>query len=142
MPVTCSTYKTLQVSFLPPAIPPANGYIVKWRVAGDDEWIAVPPQYNNPITIAGVPACFNLEVSIQANCGEGNLGPANIVSVAGGVSTCYTFQFLDTANYQYVPCGSTTPVTVSNVSGSPTSVCAVDGTVSGGAFSRTTMCTV
>ena len=137
----CGTLKTLSVSFSPPAIPPANGYKVRWRIAGD-VWINVPNQYNNPITIAGVPACFNLEVGIQADCGNGNTGPEIIAGVTGSVTTCYQFILLDTANYTYVPCGSTTPVTVTSNSATPVEVCAVDGTVTGGSFTRTVACIV
>lgn len=138
--IPCSTTKTLSVSFTPPPFTPANGYKIRWRIAGGS-WVDVPNQYNNPVTIANVPACYNLEVSIQADCGGGNLGTAIIAAVTGGVSTCYYFELLNSANYTYVPCGSSTPVTVTNNASSPLSVCAVDGSVEGGSFTRTVQCT-
>ena len=137
----CATYKTLQVAYIPPAITPANGYLVKWRVVGDPVWNVVT-QYGNPIQITGVPACYNIEGTIQANCGNENFGQLINFAVTGSATTCYNFELLDSANYSYVPCGSTTPVTVTNNSSSPTTVCAVDGTVTGGAFTRTTQCAV
>lgn len=140
MPVNCNTYKTLQVSFLPPSIPPANGYRVKYRVVGEEEWIATPNQFNNPVTLAGIPACFNLEVSIQADCGGGNLGPANVVGVTGTVTACYEFELINSALYTYVPCGQTEPVNLTVLAESPVVVCAVDGTVSGGFFVRQSIC--
>lgn len=140
--MSCSTFKTLQVSFLPPDIPPANGYLVKWRVVGDTTWNEVT-QYGNPVTIAGVPACFNIEGTIQANCGNGNLGfPINFAAT-GGTTICYQFTLLNSGNYTYVPCGQVDQtVTVSNNANSPTQVCAKDGTVFGGAYTRTVQCSV
>lgn len=139
MPVNCSTFKTLQVNFTAPAIPPANGYVVKWRVVGETNWNTVT-QNQNPITIAGVPACFNIEGTIQADCGGGNLGNTIIFTAAASVETCYSFQLLNTATYTYVPCDTEVAVTVSNNAGSPVTVCAIDGTVTGGSYTRLTQC--
>lgn len=138
--MACSTFKTLQVSFVAPPITPANGYLVKWRVVGETLWNEVT-QYGNPVTIAGVPACFNIEGTIQANCGNGNLGQPINFAAQGGTSTCYTFSLLNTGNYTYVPCGQVDQtVTVANNANSPTTICAKDGTVSGGSFTRTVQC--
>ena len=134
MPVyPCSTSRTLQINFTNPTIAPANGYIVKWRPVGTTEWNTVT-QNQNPITIAGVPECFNIEGTIQANCGGGNLGNPVTFAVTSAASQCRSFRLLDTASYSYVPCNSDLPVTVNNQSGSPTQVCAKDGTVIGGQF--------
>lgn len=137
----CSTFKTLQVSFTAPAVAPSNGYLVKWRVVGETNWNTVT-QNQNPITIAGVPACFNIEGTIQADCGGGNYGSIINFSAAGGTTSCYSFQLLNTATYTYVPCGQTQSSTVSNVSSAPQTICAVDGTVSGGSYTRTTSCNI
>jgi hypothetical protein len=137
----CSTFKTLEVSFTEPSIPPANGYVVKWRVVGQTNWNTVT-QNQNPITIAGVPACFNIEGTIQADCGGGNLGNAIIFSVTGSTEVCYTFQLLNTGIYTYVPCGQSSPVNVNNLSSAPQTVCAIDGSVTGGSFTRSTQCNV
>lgn len=140
--MSCSTFKTLQVSFQTPAIAPANGYLVKWRIVGETAWNEVT-QYGNPVTIAGVPACFNIEGTIQANCGNGNLGNPINFSAVGGTTVCYQFTLLNTGNYTYVPCGQVDQtVTVSNNANSPTQVCAKDGTVFGGGYTRTVQCSI
>lgn len=130
---SCSTFKTLQIAFAEPAVAPASGYIVKWRPVGTIEWNTVN-QNQNPVTIAGVPACFNIEGTIQANCGGGNLGNTVSFAVSSSSSTCRSIRLLDTGAYTYVPCNSSQATTVNNQSGSPTTVCAKDGTVSGGTF--------
>lgn len=129
----CSTNRTLQISFTNPTIAPASGYIVNWRPVGTIAWNTVN-QNQNPITIAGVPACFNIEGTIQANCGSGNVGSIVNFSVTSSSSECRSIQLLQTATYTYVPCSGSTAVTVNNNSGSPTTVCAKDGTVTGGTF--------
>ncbi len=129
----CSTYRTLQVSFTNPTLAPANGYVVKWRPVGTTEWNTVN-QNQNPVTIAGVPGCFNIEGTIQANCGGGNLGSPVSFAVSSSSAECKSIRLLDTASYSYVPCNSSIAVSVNNQSGSPTVVCAKDGTVSGGTF--------
>ena len=139
--MSCSTFKTLSVSFTAPVIAPANGYKIRWRIAGGT-WTDVPNQYNNPVTIANVPACFNLEVAIKADCGGGNFGQEIIAAVTGGTTNCAEFELMATATYTYVPCGQTTPVTVNNNAGSTQSVCAVDGTVSGGPYTYLNSCFV
>jgi len=139
--IPCSTFKTLEVSFNEPAIPPANGYVVKWRVVGSTNWNTVY-QNQNPVTIAGVPACFNIEGTIQADCGGGNLGSSINFAVTGTTQVCYNFQLTNTAIYTYVPCGQSSPVNVNNVSDAPLTVCAIDGTVTGGFYSRTTQCSI
>ena len=137
---SCATFKTLNVVYTPPTIAPANGYVVKWRVVGSTTWNTVSGQYGNPIQIAGVPTCFAIEGTIQADCGDGNLGTPISFAISAESGACYYFTLLQSANYTYVPCGSTTPVTVTNLESSPLSVCAVDGTVSGGSFTRTNQC--
>lgn len=136
---SCSTFKTLQVSFTAPTIAPANGYLVKWRPVGSTTWNTVT-QNQNPITIAGVPACFNIEGTIQADCGNGNLGNIINFSVTGSTQVCYNFQLNNTGVYTYVPCGSTISMEVNNSTVAPQTICAVDGTVTGGSFTRLTLC--
>lgn len=137
----CATYKTLFIVFTTPEIPPYNGYKVKWKVATDTTWTVEPNQFNNPISIPNVPACNSLQVSIQADCGNGSTGQEIIVAVPGVNSTCYSFTLNDLGTYTYTACGSSTPSTVVNSSTtSPTVVCAVDGSVSGGSFTRGNQC--
>lgn len=130
---SCSTFRTLQVSFTDPLIAPASGYIVKWRPVGTTEWNTVN-QSQNPISIAGVPACFNIEGTIQANCGGGNLGNTVSFAVSSSSSACRNIRLLDTGAYTYIPCSGMQVITVNNLANSPTTVCAKDGTVTGGTF--------
>jgi hypothetical protein len=71
----CTTYKSIQIDFTAPDISPAEGYRVKWRVAGTSAYTTVSPNpTTSPIVIAQVPVCTNLEGTIEASCGNGNYG--------------------------------------------------------------------
>jgi hypothetical protein len=133
----CATLKTLTITFTPPAIAPATGYTVQWRVVGDVTWNTVTGLYSIPITIPGVPNCFNLEGTVMANCASGTSSPIATFGVLGTSASCHTCILLDTAEYLYVPCGTIYPIPISNTSGAPTTICAVDGTIEGGAFTNT-----
>lgn len=137
MPSGCTSYKTLNIVFAPPAIPPANGYKVKWRIVGDTNWTTPPNQYSTPIQIASVPNCFNIEGTIQADCGGGNLGNPVSFAISANVTSCHQYTLTNTATYYYTPCGTTSTVSVSNNSESPTNVCALDGSITGGAYINT-----
>lgn len=143
MPVApCSSLKTLTIQYTTSSIMPDGGYTVQWRVVGDEVWYTEPNKKANPIIIAGVPSCYPLEVKLMVDCGSG-LEVVETFGVAGsGLSTCYTYELLDTAQYTYTPCGSTNSVSVYNTSGSQVqqSICAIDGTVSGGSFTRMGQC--
>jgi hypothetical protein len=143
MPVApCSLLKTLTIQYTTSSIMPDSGYTVQWRAVGDDVWYTEPNKRANPITISGVPSCYPLEVRLMVNCGSG-LEVVETFGVEGsGSSSCYTYEFLDTVEYTYTPCGGTTSVSIYNSSNSELSqtVCAVDGTVSGGAFIRRDQC--
>lgn len=70
---TCTTTKSIHISFTPPTIAPANGYLVKYRSVGDLVWSSVNG-VGSPIIIPSVLACANIEGTVQANCGGGNTG--------------------------------------------------------------------
>jgi hypothetical protein len=116
-----------------PAIAPANGYIVKWRPVGTTTWNTVT-QNQNPVVIAGVPTCFNIEGTIQASCAGGSLGSTVVFSVSSSSAECRSIRLLDTGLYSYTSCSSAVERTVNNLASSPTVICARDGTVSGGQF--------
>lgn len=143
MPVApCNSLKTLTIQYTTSSITPDSGYTVQWRVVEDDVWHTEPNKKANPIVISGVPSCYPLEVRLMVDCGSG-LEIVETFGVEGsGSSTCYTYEFLDSTQYTYTPCGSTTSVSVYNSSNSELSqtVCAIDGTVSGGAFIRRDQC--
>ena len=147
MPVApCNSLKTLTIEYTTSSIMPSSGYTIQWRVVGDEVWYTEPNKKVNPIVISGVPSCYPLEVRLMVDCGSG-LEIIETFGVAGsGSSSCYEFDLLDSAQYTYTPCGSTTSVTVYNTSNSGglqelnQSICAVDGSVSGGGYSRKDQC--
>jgi hypothetical protein len=141
----CNSLKTLTIEYSTSSIMPSGGYTIQWKAVGDDEWYTEPNKRANPIVISGVPSCYPLEVRLMVDCGSG-LEIIETFGVAGsGSSSCYTFDLLDTAQYTYTPCGTSSSVTIYNTSTigiqevNPT-ICAVDGSVSGGGYSRRDQC--
>lgn len=66
--MACPITRTLTVNFVPNGTP-ANGYRVKWRVVGTSSYTtATGPFTSSPITIPSVPACDNIEGTIEGNC--------------------------------------------------------------------------
>lgn len=64
---------TLTLDFTPPSTPPANGYVVKYRVKGTTgPYTTVTPNRTTvPIVITGLVAHTNYEGVIQSDCGGG-----------------------------------------------------------------------
>lgn len=63
----------LTLVFTPTSVPPANGYIVKYRKVGDPTYITLSPNpMTSPIEITGL-AVGQYEGTVQAFCGTGNL---------------------------------------------------------------------
>lgn len=87
--MACTTYKSIQIDFTPPSIAPAEGYRVKWRVAGTSAYTTVSPNpTTSPVVIAQVPVCTNLEGTIEASCGNGNYGsPVSFVVAADAAAS-------------------------------------------------------
>jgi hypothetical protein len=146
MPVApCNSLKTLTIEYSTSSIMPSSGYTIQWRVVGDEVWYTEPNKRANPIVISGVPSCFPLEVKLLVDCGSG-LEVVETFGVSGsGSSSCYEFELLDTTQYTYTPCGASSPITVYNSAGLGTeslqqTVCAIDGSVIGGRFTRMGQC--
>jgi hypothetical protein len=142
MPAPCNTLKTLTIQYTTASITPDSGYTVQWRVIGDDVWYTEPNKKANPIVISGVPSCYPLEVRLMVDCGSG-LQVVETFGVQGsGTSLCFEFELLDPGQYTYTPCGSTTSVSVFNSIGAepPQDICAIDGSVSGGRYTRKGQC--
>jgi hypothetical protein len=141
----CNSLKTLTIAYNTESIMPNGGYSVKWRVVGDEVWHLEPNKRANPIVISGVPSCYPLEVQLLVDCGTG-LQVVETFGVQGsGSSSCYTFELLDQAQYTYTPCGTTSSTTIYNTStigidSERQTICAVDGSVSGGGYSRKDQC--
>ena len=143
MPVApCNVLKTLTIQYSTASIMPDSGYTVQWKIVGDDVWYTEPNKKANPIVISAVPACYPLEVKLLVDCGSG-LEVVETFGVQGtGGSVCYEFELLDTAEYSYTPCNGLTAVTIFNSTGlsTPQTVCAIDGSVSGGSYTRKNQC--
>lgn len=85
--MSCTSYKSLQITFTAPEIKPANGYLVKWRVVGDSTYQTVSPNpQGSPIVIPSVPSCFNIEGTIQTACADGSYGAPLQFVVASGTN--------------------------------------------------------
>lgn len=138
--MACNSYKTLQLDFVEPDIPPSNGYLIKWRTVGSSSYNQLTSKNGSPIFIPNVPICQNIEGTIQADCGNGNFGSAINFAVSAEQGNCYTFVLSQTATYTYIPCGGSEETFVQNISGSPTTICALDGSVSGGYYQRQGIC--
>ena len=126
----CDKYRVLSLSFAPPEIEPANGYNVQWRPVGTTEWNTVVGILNNPILIPNVPACYNIEGTIQANCGDGNYGKTSYFAVSGSVKTCFLYALAGAGTtYTYTSCSNnqSTSVTVSTTS---ITISAYEGSIS------------
>lgn len=138
MSLPCSTPKTLSVGYTAPAIAPVNGYTLRWRPTGTVAWTEITNQTNNPITTT-VNGCFQLDVELYADCGNGNTSIPFFTTV-GTTNPCMSYELVDNAIYTYVPCGTTVVVNVSNNSGTPATVCAVQNTVVGGTSNEGSLC--
>lgn len=126
----CDKYRVLTLAYAPPTIEPANGYTVQWRPVGETVWNTVEGVFNNPILIPNVPACYNIEGTIQANCGDGNLGKASYFAVSGAVKTCFLYSLgTNGTTYTYTSC-STNQATTVVVGTSAVTVSAYEGSIS------------
>jgi hypothetical protein len=137
----CSSTKTLVINYTSASnILPAGGYTIQWRVVGSSTWNTVANKTTNPISIPNVPTCYSIEGKILADCGTGELNQLETFGVTGISTSCATYTLLDDGEYTYTPCDSFQPVSVFNNSDVPQSVCAIEGTISGGQFSYLGKC--
>jgi hypothetical protein len=126
----CDKYRVLTLNYAPPTIEPDNGYIVQWRPVGGTVWNTVEGVFNNPILIPNVPACYNIEGTIQANCGDGNLGKASYFAVSGAVKTCFLYSLgTNGTTYTYTSCSTNQATTVA-VGTTAVTVSAYEGSIS------------
>lgn len=81
---TCNTTRSLVVSFTGSNPAPANGYIVKWKTASQSLYTQVVPNPTaSPVTITNVPACENINVSVQSACAPGSTSSEVTTTVTG-----------------------------------------------------------
>lgn len=138
----CTDLKTLTINYSTGSVMPDTGYTVQWRIVGTTDWHTEPNKKANPITIAGVPSCYALEARLMADCGSG-LQIVEVFAVQGtSTNACYQFKLLDTASYNYTPCNSALEQIVYNQMGSEQIICAIDGSVNGGSYSRLGTCII
>lgn len=85
----CTTYRSLQLTFTAPELPPANGYRVKWRAVGAATYNTLSPNPSTlPIVIPQVPVCTNVEGTIEASCGDESYGaPVSFVVAPPAATT-------------------------------------------------------
>lgn len=127
----CDKYRVLSLSFAPPEVEPSNGYNVQWRAVGNTEWNTVVGIINNPILIPNVPACYNIEGTIQANCGDGNYGKTSYFAVSGSVKTCFLYSLATNGTtYTYTSCSTNQPTSVTVGSSGAVTISAYEGSIS------------
>jgi hypothetical protein len=70
--VTCNATRNLVISFNTVTPAPTNGYIVKWKRASQNTFTQVSPNpTSSPVTVNSIPACEDINVSVQSSCGPG-----------------------------------------------------------------------
>lgn len=87
--MSCPILKTLRVSFTAPSPAPPNGYRVKWRVVGTTTYTtAVGPFTSSPASVTNVPACEDIEGTIEAVCGAVYSAVASFTAPKEASSVC------------------------------------------------------
>ena len=85
----CTTFKSVIIDFTEPAIKPANGYIVKYRIAGASSYTTLTPNpMASPAIIPNIESCANVEGTISTSC-DGAVG-SSVSFVASSTSTSIT----------------------------------------------------
>lgn len=68
--MACPITKTLRVLFTAPQSAPSSGYRIRWRVVGTSTYTtAIGPFLSSPATINNVPACEDIEGTVESSCG-------------------------------------------------------------------------
>jgi hypothetical protein len=85
---------TLTISFTPPSPAPANGFLVKYRKAGDSIYTQVTPNpTSSPVVISGVDGTSAYEGFIQSLC-TGSLSSDNVQFSVGALAVLENFDYL------------------------------------------------
>lgn len=85
--LTCTSTRSISVSFNEANPAPVNGYIVKWKQASEPTSSfaqVVPNPTTSPVIISNVPACEDIDVVVQAACGPGFFSQ-EVTAVATGL---------------------------------------------------------
>lgn len=85
---------TLTISFTSPSPAPANGFLVKYRKAGDSTYTQVTPNSTtSPVVISGVDGTSAYEGFIQSLC-TGSLASDNVQFSVGALAVLENFDYL------------------------------------------------
>jgi hypothetical protein len=107
----------LTITFTPPSPAPLCGYVVKYRLMGETEWITVSPNpTSSPVVITGLDEEATYEGTIQGDCCNGELSP-EIPFVVNGPVAIPDFDYL-VARYFWVPGEGTDLDTLTGIVGS------------------------
>jgi hypothetical protein len=88
--MACPITRSLVLNFTAPSPAPGNGYRVKWRVVGTTNYTtATGPFTSSPITLTGIPACDNIEGTIESSCTSTSFSaPANFSATKISALVC------------------------------------------------------
>lgn len=128
---------TLYVKFTPPSPAPSN-YKIRYKKTTDPSYTEVlftattPTPATEDFSITGATSGVNYNVEVQSYCGDGLYAAG--FAIISNPQTCVNWQANNpsgpTKTLSYIPCGSTTPITQSVLSGATVTVCAT-GTPTG-----------
>jgi hypothetical protein len=89
--MACPILKTVTVTFIPPAPAPSGGYRVKWRVKGTSSYTtATGPFTSSPIVLTNIPACEDIEGTIENDCGGSYSNPVAFSASKVATMVCGT----------------------------------------------------
>jgi hypothetical protein len=106
----CTTLKILNIQWTVPTIPPSEGYIIRYRPVGASTWTTrtVLDPNASSLAIPNVPACDDVEVTIQANCGDGRTGFESTTVIPSSLRGCREYSLQNTTggtiSYSYFSC--------------------------------------
>jgi hypothetical protein len=106
----CTTLKILNIQWNAPTIPPSEGYTIRYRPVGASNWTThvLANPVATSVAIPNVQACTDVEVSIQANCGDGRFGFETTTIIPAGSRQCRDYQLVNSSGqsitYSYFTC--------------------------------------
>src|SRR5690554_1520032 len=74
----CNSFMDVTVNFGQSTEPLKNGYIIRYRKVGSKDPYKQVRVTSLPFVIEDAPACYGLEISVQADCGVFGVGTAVI----------------------------------------------------------------
>ena len=121
----CRTLRNIIVSFTPEPVPPAEGYVLRWRSIIDESVIPnivsaytvinVPKICPGTYVIEAVPRCCKIQVEMTASCGFSQFGTTRSITIDANATYAATFSTAGIA----VPCNSVNGMYTVNINGTP-----------------------